>query len=124
MNVLHLLDGQTPLVLSVLTSYVIPYLAALAVKAPSWAQHAVTVLLASASAFLAEWAANPNHFDWKQGAGLAVVNFVFAFVVHKAALGERADGRVPRPAAFLYSHGLQLRGGGVHPDSGTHTEGS
>jgi hypothetical protein len=67
MNVLHLLDGQTPLVLSVLTSY----------------------------------------------------------VMHKAALGERADGRVPRPAAFLYSHGLQLRGGGnVSPDSGTHTEGS
>lgn len=82
MTLFHLLDGNTALVLSVLTAYGIPLLSALATKAPSAVTGIVTTLVAALSGFLAEWAANPDHYDWKAGAATALAAWIVATRAH------------------------------------------
>lgn len=82
MNLFHLLDGNTALVLSVLTGYFIPLLSALVTKAPTWLTGIATSLIAVLSGFLAEWAASPSHYDWKTGAATALGAWLIAAVAH------------------------------------------
>jgi hypothetical protein len=87
MNLFHLLSGNTALVLSVIASGLAsPFLSALLTKAPSFLTGALTTLIATASAFIAEWQANPNHFDWKQAASTALAGWLVALAVQKGWL--------------------------------------
>lgn len=68
--------------LSLITSVGIPYLSALATKAPSWSTGFITALLSTGSGFFSEWAAHGSGFAWKAAAGTSLLNFTIAAITH------------------------------------------
>jgi hypothetical protein len=86
MNLFNFLHGDTALVLAVLSGLVQPFFSALLTKAPSFLTGALTALQAALAGFLAEWAANPDRFDWKQALGTALGAWLVAVVTHKSVL--------------------------------------
>lgn len=86
------LFGHMPLavVAGILAANVIPYLSALATKAPTWATGALTLLLAGLDGFFAAWAAQGDQFDWRGAAGTALAAWVVAIMQHRAVLSGTA----------------------------------
>lgn len=98
-----------PLVAGFIAANVIPYLSALATKAPTWATGAVTALLSTANGFLSTWAAQGSHFDVRAALGAAAISFVVAFLHHKALLSGT------NVQAHLHAIGNAARGAGSTP---------
>ena len=75
---------NTATLLTLLTAVVIPAVSALLAKGkvPANVAGLITPMLAAASGFLAEWAQQPNHYDWRQGAINAVMAYVVAVLSH------------------------------------------
>jgi hypothetical protein len=85
---MHLLNTAT--ILALMTSVIIPHASSLLSNnrlIPAWAGGYVTLVLAAVSGFCSEWAAQPNHYNWKQGALTALGSFLLAalsrIVVHQ-----------------------------------------
>jgi hypothetical protein len=91
--------------LSFATAILIPFLTSLVVKAPTSAQWVLNLVLATASAFLAQWAASPNanHYNWSAALVQSVLNSIVTVVTHKGALAEHADGTLDALPAKLYA---------------------
>jgi hypothetical protein len=83
-----LVHANIALVLATLSGIVIPYLSALATKAPTWATGAVTAVLAAVAGFVGEWAASADadSYDWRKGLTTAASALFFAFLSHKITL--------------------------------------
>jgi hypothetical protein len=77
---------STAAVVSLLTATLIPFLSALVTRVPSFLTGVVTAVLAIVSGFLAEWAANPDHFDWKAALGTALAAWAIAALTHSKVL--------------------------------------
>lgn len=104
-TLLHLLNTvPTPLLIGFVVSNVIPYLSALATKAPSWATGAITLALSTLTGFLSEWAAQGSAFDWKAALGASLVSWAVAALHHSKILaGTQVEAQLyavgaPRPA--------------------------
>lgn len=87
MNVIHLLNNVPWAIFAGwIAANGIPYLSALATKAPSWATGAITAVLSTATGFFSTWAAQGDGFNVKAALGASAIAFVTAFVHHLAFL--------------------------------------
>lgn len=102
MIALNFLHGQTVLILSLIAAGLAsPFLAALVTKAPTFLTGVITTLITTAAAFVTDWLANPNHFEWKTAASAALSSWALAFLVHKGwisdtTLQDRLHARGPQ----------------------------
>ncbi|HET6915397.1 MAG TPA: hypothetical protein VFH56_04845 [Acidimicrobiales bacterium] len=72
------------IVIAALCANAIPYLSALATKAPSWATGAITAVLSLADGFLAELPA--KHYDVRAALGTAFAAWLVAAIHHTKIL--------------------------------------
>lgn len=83
MNLFH---WDTATSLSVVLSFVIPALSALAArgKIPANVAGLITMLISALNGFFTEWAesSGPTHFDWKTAAGIALFSYLVAVASH------------------------------------------
>jgi hypothetical protein len=66
----------------------IPYLGALATKAPSWSTAAVNALLSIITSFATEYVAKGSDFDWKTAVVNSFITFAWAAFHHSKWLKD------------------------------------
>ena len=101
--------GSIGLVLSLLTSIVIPGLSSLlnVGKLPPNVSALITLALAAVNGFLTEWATSSGPFNWRAAALTALASYVVAALARvQLWAGTRTDakllaiGKPPRPAGM------------------------
>lgn len=97
--------------ISVFTSYLIPYLSALVSRTNNWWTGLVTIVLSGVSGFLSEWAAQGSNFNWKGGLLTMVVNCFIAWGTHEKWLkGSEIEAKL-----FAFPRTRIIGGGNAAP---------
>jgi uncharacterized membrane protein YfcA len=88
---------DTATILGLIISVVIPGLASLlnVGRLPAAASGLITLALSTLTGFLTAWKANPDGYDWKQGALAALGSYIVAAVARRQLwAGTQTDARL------------------------------